>query len=26
MNNKDEIVGGYLDSAGMTYGFYVRAQ
>jgi hypothetical protein len=25
MNNHGEIVGGYVDSAGMTYGFYAKA-
>jgi hypothetical protein len=24
VNNKGEIVGGYVDSAGMTYGFYLK--
>jgi len=26
MNNKGEIVGGYVDSQGMLYGFYLKAQ
>lgn len=26
MNNKGEIVGGYVDSQGMNYGFYLKAQ
>ena len=25
MNNKGEIVGGYVDSQGMLYGFYEKA-
>jgi hypothetical protein len=25
MNNHGEIVGGYVDGAGMTYGFYAKA-
>jgi hypothetical protein len=25
MNNKGEIVGGYVDSQGMLYGFYAKA-
>jgi hypothetical protein len=24
LNNNGEIVGGYVDSAGMTYGFYAK--
>jgi hypothetical protein len=26
MNNKGEVVGGYVDSQGMLYGFYLKAQ